>query len=99
MVKRASKGLGAVALAAVCWTGVDAGSPAQAPPATPPARPAAQDPRRVRCANSATIKQYCVTCHNDRAKTGGLSLEGLDVANAARRRTSGRRWSARCAWA
>ena len=25
----------------------------------------------------ATIKQYCVTCHNDRAKTGGVSFEGL----------------------
>ena len=83
MVKRASKGLGAVALAAVCWTGVDAGSPAQAPPATPPARPAAQDPAAAAAANSATIKQYCVTCHNARAKTGGLSLEGLDLAKAA----------------
>jgi mono/diheme cytochrome c family protein len=25
----------------------------------------------------ATVKQYCVTCHNDRAKTGGVSFEGL----------------------
>ena len=57
VVKRASKGLGAVALAAVCWTGVDAGSPAQAPPATPPVRTAAQDPVAAAAANSATIKQ------------------------------------------
>jgi hypothetical protein len=28
---------------------------------------------------SATINKYCVTCHNDRLKTGGLSLAGLDV--------------------
>src|SRR3954471_22112118 len=33
----------------------------------------------------ATINQYCVTCHNDRAKTGGLSLEGLTADNIAQR--------------
>ena len=31
----------------------------------------------------ALVKQYCVTCHNARALTGGLSLEGLDPAEAA----------------
>ncbi|MDQ4024054.1 MAG: hypothetical protein M3217_00965, partial [Actinomycetota bacterium] len=31
----------------------------------------------------ALVKQYCVSCHNARAKTGGLSLEGLDPAAAA----------------
>src|SRR5262249_27345007 len=25
----------------------------------------------------ATIRQYCVGCHNDRAKTGGVSFEGI----------------------
>src|SRR5215208_4594727 len=25
----------------------------------------------------ATIKQYCVSCHNDRTKTAGVSFEGL----------------------
>jgi len=25
------------------------------------------------------LTKYCLTCHNDKAKTGGLSLEGLDV--------------------
>src|SRR5262245_57887200 len=28
-------------------------------------------------AQLATVKQYCVTCHNDRAKTGGVSFEGV----------------------
>ncbi|HEY7188432.1 MAG TPA: DUF1592 domain-containing protein [Vicinamibacterales bacterium] len=28
-------------------------------------------------AQIATVKQYCVTCHNDRAKTGGVSFEGM----------------------
>ena len=28
---------------------------------------------------SATVQKYCVTCHNDRLKTGGLSLAGVDL--------------------
>src|SRR5688572_11675932 len=27
----------------------------------------------------ALLTQYCVSCHNDTAKTGGLSLEKLDI--------------------
>jgi hypothetical protein len=29
----------------------------------------------------ALLDKYCVTCHSDRAKTGGLTLQKLDVAN------------------
>jgi hypothetical protein len=29
----------------------------------------------------AVLKQYCFTCHNDKSKTGGLSLERLNLAN------------------
>src|SRR6516165_8779034 len=29
----------------------------------------------------AAVTQYCVSCHNDRAKTGGLSFEKLDFSN------------------
>ena len=32
-------------------------------------------------ANRALLDKYCVTCHSDRAKTGGLTLEKLDLAN------------------
>ena len=32
-------------------------------------------------AHQATIQQYCVTCHNQRLKTGGLALDALDIAN------------------
>jgi mono/diheme cytochrome c family protein len=49
---------------------------ASAEPGPAPAAASAPDHR-------ALLKQYCVTCHNERAKTGGLSLEGLDPANAA----------------
>ena len=27
----------------------------------------------------ADLSRYCITCHNSRANTGGLSLEGLDL--------------------
>ncbi len=27
------------------------------------------------------VNQYCVSCHNQRAKTGGLTLESLDLSN------------------
>src|SRR5215510_6938199 len=29
---------------------------------------------------SQFVDRYCVTCHNDRLKTGGLSLERVDVS-------------------
>jgi mono/diheme cytochrome c family protein len=31
----------------------------------------------------AVINQYCVTCHNQTLRTGGLSLDGLDIAKPA----------------
>src|SRR3954469_11524000 len=32
---------------------------------------------------AATIKKYCVPCHNDRLKTGGLTLAGVDLEHPA----------------
>jgi len=32
--------------------------------------------------SQAVVARYCVTCHNNRLKTGGLVLEGLQVAQA-----------------
>jgi hypothetical protein len=52
----------------------------QASPATtqPVARPAAAaEPL------TAVVRTYCQTCHNDRLRTGNLSLQGFDVAGAA----------------
>ncbi|PYQ84661.1 MAG: hypothetical protein DMG03_10525 [Acidobacteria bacterium] len=34
-------------------------------------------------AQNAVLKRYCVGCHNDKLKTGGLSLESFDVSRAA----------------
>ena len=31
--------------------------------------------------NRELLNKYCVTCHNDRLKTGGLSLDGGDLAD------------------
>jgi hypothetical protein len=31
-----------------------------------------------------TVDRYCVTCHNARLRTGGLALDGLTIADAAR---------------
>jgi mono/diheme cytochrome c family protein len=32
----------------------------------------------------AFLKQYCVTCHNQKLKTGGLSLETIDLRDVSR---------------
>ena len=46
-------------------------------PAPAGASPALKSPP----ADDAFVQQYCLSCHNARAKTGGLTLEGLDPAN------------------
>jgi mono/diheme cytochrome c family protein len=33
--------------------------------------------------HGAVVTKYCVTCHNDRAKVGSLSLEKLDISDPA----------------
>lgn len=52
-----------------------ASAPAAATSSTPPSPTVVPD-RQL-------IQKYCVTCHNARAKTGGLVLEGLDPAQTA----------------
>jgi mono/diheme cytochrome c family protein len=50
----------------------------QAPPASrATAPPAAQGT----APHAALIKQYCITCHNERAKTGGLALDALSMTD------------------
>jgi len=67
--------LGATALwiASATWSVMHAASP-QAAPAQPSVSPST--------VTQETITRYCVTCHNDRLKTSGLSLEKVDVAHA-----------------
>ena len=49
---------------------------AQTPSQSP--APAAASPDSAR---SALVNQYCVTCHNERAKTGGLALDAVSLSN------------------
>jgi mono/diheme cytochrome c family protein len=48
-----------------------------------PVTPARQTVQSSSAADAqlATVKQYCVGCHNDRAKTGGVSFEGITAAS------------------
>jgi cytochrome c551/c552 len=55
-------------------------------------RPAARRPTPASAHNAsaspsedhtAIVRRYCVTCHNDKTKTGGLSLSAFDVAHAS----------------
>ena len=61
------------------------GAASQARTAEPkPAASHVADPDTARAtAQTALVKQYCVTCHNDRAKAGTLSLASFDAAKAA----------------
>jgi mono/diheme cytochrome c family protein len=80
---------------AVASSGLRAGDPDPRPQAPPTGRQDAtatgrQDaPARGRQdvaapqSEQALVKQYCLGCHNDRVRTGGLSLEGMDPATAA----------------
>src|SRR5262245_49994438 len=37
----------------------------------------------LQAAPPALLKQYCFTCHNERLKTAGLTLESIDLENIA----------------
>jgi hypothetical protein len=62
------------------WIGAVAASGPQAAAPQSDAR-AASRATSSSTAVSSVVKQYCAGCHNDRAKTGGLTLTALDLAN------------------
>ena len=47
------------------------------------ARPASAAARRAPSPHRALLDQYCVGCHNERAKSGGLALDTVDVDHVA----------------
>jgi uncharacterized protein DUF1592/uncharacterized protein DUF1588/uncharacterized protein DUF1585/uncharacterized protein DUF1587/uncharacterized protein DUF1595 len=52
-------------------------------PAKPAQTPAKPTPVASHAPDlNAVVKQYCVTCHNDKTKSGDLSLAAFDVARA-----------------
>jgi mono/diheme cytochrome c family protein len=65
-------------LAGLLWTSVAVVF--AAPQAQPSASASSPAPAEL-----ATIKQYCVSCHNDRAKIGGVSFEGTTAESVTQR--------------
>src|SRR3954464_7544381 len=55
----------------------------RAAPTTPKPTPKAAATTTATADHNAVVKRYCVTCHNDTRKTGGLSLASFDVTQAA----------------
>ena len=49
---------------------------------TRPAGPALPTAAATMAAQRAVLDQYCVTCHNDKTRRAGLSLENLDLSTA-----------------
>ena len=69
-------GAGCLALVAIVLTG--APGAAQSASASAAAAPEPGAP-----AHGPLIERYCVTCHNERLRTAGVVLEGLDFSNVA----------------
>ena len=87
---RLSRALIAVALLAFSWTWLDAREQSTVPPrpaAPPVAKPTPATPATASAvpaqSHKGTLDQYCVTCHSDRLKTAGLTLESIDTTNVA----------------
>ena len=80
--------LAAAALVAAGSSSLRADRSLQGP--TPAARPTPASPVSTTLQKTVVsinerelVQKYCVTCHSDRAKTGGLTLESLDPENTA----------------
>ena len=76
--------LGGIALATLVVAVSGQSTPAAVPAAAAPATPAVASRQPQNAApgqqtSADVLQRYCVTCHNDRAKTGGLSLASLDA--------------------
>lgn len=90
MIKKSIAPIAGILLAGLFFASIVVGLTAPPSSQTAPATPAsastsAPAPAAVASAQLATINQYCVGCHNDKAKTAGLSLEGLKVADIGAR--------------
>ena len=75
--------IGTVCVVALTYDVQGNGAPPQsrrAVPAQAPAARGATDP-----ALEAMLQQYCITCHNQRARVGGLALDTLDMTHVGER--------------
>ena len=75
---------GAVPVAAFMWTAAIAivWSADARVNAEPPQAPASSQPSAAGAPESAFLTQYCLGCHNERAKIAGLALDALDLSHA-----------------
>ena len=65
--------------------------------AEPPLEPAGEQTTAAAVTpQRALLDRYCVTCHSERLKTGGLTLETMDVSNVGGPPRSGKRSSRSC---
>ncbi len=85
MTRRAALVIGTACVVVAITSDVQVtGAAPQASPAVLPQAPApsavAADP-----ALGAMLQQYCITCHNQRARVGGLALDTLDLAQVGER--------------
>ena len=69
-------GAGCLALVAVVLTGAPGAAQSASASAAVAPEPGAP-------AHGPLIERYCVTCHNERLRTAGVVLEGLDFSNVA----------------
>src|SRR5688572_31947492 len=67
----------------LCWTWVDAREQSAASQASQAAAKPAVAAVAPAQSHRAVLDKYCVTCHSDRLKTGGLTLESIDTTNVA----------------
>ncbi|HEX5107206.1 MAG TPA: DUF1592 domain-containing protein [Vicinamibacterales bacterium] len=58
---------------------------AAVPNAAAPQRPASATAEAPASERRATLDRYCVTCHNQRSRTGGLALDELDPSRVSER--------------
>ena len=81
MTRRLALGIGiACCIVAVAYDVQLRGAAPQARSARPPQAPAASAAAAAP-ALRAVLRQYCIACHNQRAKVGGLALDTLDMAH------------------
>jgi hypothetical protein len=82
---------------AVVWVAafavVSAQSGAPVPRAVAAVRP--QTTAALPVADPSFVKQYCLTCHNERTKVGGLVLDPAGSITSAPTPKCGKRWCAR----
>ena len=72
-----------VATSVFCLTVAGSRGSAQKPPARLAQAPVSSHGAAPQAPDyNAVVRRYCVTCHNDKMKTGGLSLASFDIARA-----------------